>query len=37
MVFLFLLLLGFTCYNDGGKAAAHGTRRAGDGDGIAVY
>ena len=31
------VLVGFTSYNDGGRAAAHGTRRTGDGDGIAVY
>ena len=31
-------LLGFTSYfNDGGSTAAHETRRAQDGDGIAVY
>ena len=32
------ILFGFTSYfNDGGSAAAHETRRAQDGDGIAVY
>jgi hypothetical protein len=36
-VFLGIYLVLLVVLNDGGSAAAHETRRAQDGDGIAVY